>query len=135
MSARAILVAAATLAALAAGFHVSVQAQQTPAVKRTILQKQGLQAEGQEGVMALVEIPPGAREGRHTHPAEGFVYVLEGTLTVDMEGKPTATYKAGDSFFIERGKIHEGVNNGTTPVKAVAVFVADKGKPMTTQVK
>ena len=85
--------------------------------------------------MALLEIPPGAQEGRHTHPAEGFVYVMEGTLTVEMEGKPTATYKAGDSFFIERGKIHGGVNNGTTPVKAVAVFVADKGKPMTTQVK
>jgi quercetin dioxygenase-like cupin family protein len=119
---------------LAAGVSVA-RAQQAPTVKRTVLQKQALRAHGQEGVMALVEIPPGGREGRHTHPAEAFVYVVEGTLTFDVEGKPTATYKAGDSIFIEAGRIHEGVNQGTTPVKAVAVFVADKDKPLTTQAR
>ena len=41
------------------------------------------------------------------------------------------TYKAGDSFYIEPGKIHEGINNGTSPVKAVATFVVEKGKPLT----
>jgi quercetin dioxygenase-like cupin family protein len=41
------------------------------------------------------------------------------------------TYKAGDSFFIEAGKIHEGINKGTSPVKAVATFVVEKGKPVT----
>ena len=44
------------------------------------------------------------------------------------------TYKAGDSFFIEAGKIHEGINKGASPVKVVATFVVEKGKPLTTQV-
>ena len=40
------------------------------------------------------------------------------------------TYKAGDSFFIEAGKIHEGINKGTSLIKAVATFVVEKGKPL-----
>jgi quercetin dioxygenase-like cupin family protein len=80
--------------------------------------------------MATVELPAGAREGRHTHPGATLVYVLEGVLTVDQEGKPTTTYKAGDSIYIEAGKIHEGINNGTSPVKVVGAFVVEKGKPL-----
>ena len=76
-----------------------------------------------------------AREGRHTHPAEAFVYVLEGVVSLDVEGKPSVDYKAGESFFIEAGKVHEGMNKGQVPARAVAVFFADKGKPLTTQVK
>jgi quercetin dioxygenase-like cupin family protein len=136
MRARVTLAAYATIAAVTAVIGVSVvHAQQAPSVKRTVLQKQGLRAQGQEGVMALVEIPVGGREGRHTHPAEAFVYVIDGTLTFDVEGKPGQTYKAGDSFFIEPGKVHEGINNGNATVRAVAVFVTDKDKPLTTQAK
>ena len=55
-------------------------------------------------------------------------------LTFDYEGKPTTTYKAGESFYVEAGKIHEGINKETSPVKAIATFVIEKGKPLTTQV-
>jgi len=134
MTARAFLAGSAAVLALAAGIS-AVHAQQGPAPTRTVLQKHDLEARGEEGVMVLVDIPAGAREGRHTHPAEVFVYVMEGALTLDKEGKPSATYKAGETFFVERGIVHEGKNDGSTPVKAVAVFVTDKGKPMTTQVK
>ena len=137
MTARSMLAGSAavlTLAAAVAGIS-AVRAQQQPGPTRTMLQKHDLQAPGEEGVMVLVDIPVGAREGRHTHPAEVFVYVLEGTLTLDKEGKPSASYKAGETFFVERGIIHEGRNGGNAPVKAVAVFVTDKGKPMTTQVQ
>jgi quercetin dioxygenase-like cupin family protein len=128
------MVVVLALAAAAAGIS-AVRAQQHAAPTRTVLQKHDLQAQGEEGVMVLVDIPVGAREGRHTHPAEVFVYVLEGTLTLDKEGEPSASYKAGETFFVERGIVHEGRNGGSTPVKAVAVFVTDKGKPMTTQVQ
>ena len=84
--------------------------------------------------MAAVEIPAGGREGRHTHPGAVVVYIQEGVLTFDHEGKETTTYKAGDSFYIEANKIHEGINKGASPVKAVATFVVEKGKPLTTQV-
>jgi quercetin dioxygenase-like cupin family protein len=100
--------------------------------KREVVQKQDLQAPGMEGVMARVTIPPGATEGRHTHPGEVFAYVMQGTLTLAVEGKPTATLKAGDSFYIAPGVVHEGSNRGKEPVTLVGMFVVEKGKPMTT---
>ena len=88
-----------------------------------------------EGIMALVELPVGAQEGRHTHFAEVFAFVLEGTISLENEGNPNATLKAGDVFHILPGKIHNAMNTGSVPVKLAAVFVAEKGKPLTTQVK
>jgi quercetin dioxygenase-like cupin family protein len=81
--------------------------------------------------MAAVEISPGVRSGRHTHPGTVVANIQEGVLTLDHEGRPTATYKAGDAFIAEAGKIHEDINNGTTPVKLIAVYVVEKGKPLT----
>jgi len=107
---------------------------QQPTVQRKVLLTQDLPIAGYQIVMAAVELPAGAREGRHTHPGGLVVYMQEGVITLDYEGKPTTTYKAGDSFFIEAGKIHEGINNGTSPVKTIGVFVVEKGKALTTQV-
>jgi len=67
------------------------------------------------------------------HPGPLMVHVEEGTLTLDYEGKPTNSYKPGDTFCVEAGKIHEGINRGTVPIKAIATFVTEKGKPLTTQ--
>jgi quercetin dioxygenase-like cupin family protein len=104
---------------------------QQPTVQRKVLLTQDLPIPGYQTVMAAVEIPAGGREGRHTHPGAVVVYVLEGDLTLDHEGKPTTTYKPGDAIFIEAGKIHEGINKGTSPVKVVGTFVVEKGKPLT----
>ena len=104
---------------------------QQPTIQRKVLLTQDLPIPGYQAVMAAVEIPAGGREGRHTHPGAVVVYIQEGTITFDHEGKPTMTYKAGDSFYIEPGKIHEGINKGTSPVKAIATFVIEKGKPLT----
>jgi quercetin dioxygenase-like cupin family protein len=112
-----------------------LRGQQAPEVKRNVLLKQDSTISGREVVMASVELPPGGREGRHTHPAEVYGFVLEGTVTVDREGQPTQTFKAGEVFAIKPGQIHEGRNDGATPVKLAAVFFAEKGKPLTTQVK
>lgn len=111
-------------------------AQQPPSVKKTVLLRKDLQIPGREAGIATVELPPGGAEGRHVHPtAEVFVYVLEGSISSDQEGRPSATYKAGDVFTIDPGKIHENKNLATTPAKTLAFFVAEKGKPLTTQVK
>jgi quercetin dioxygenase-like cupin family protein len=112
--------------------------QPTPAaaIKRTVVLKQDMTIPGREAVMAVVEFPPGASEGRHTHPnAEVFAFVAEGTILLEVEGKPNATLKAGDSFTIAPGQIHQGTNNGSTPAKLHVVFVAEKGKPLTTPVQ
>jgi quercetin dioxygenase-like cupin family protein len=97
--------------------------------------QQDLNIPGYTAALVLVEIPVGGREGRHTHPGTLVVYVQEGALTLDYEGKPTKTYKAGESFSVEPGKIHEGINKGNTPIKAIATAVVEKGKPLTTQVQ
>jgi quercetin dioxygenase-like cupin family protein len=104
-------------------------------VQRKILLTQDLAIPGYEMVLVAVEIPPGGREGRHTHPGAVAVYVQEGVLTFDEEGKPTTTLKAGDSLFVKAGNIHEGSNHGTSPAKAIATFVVEKGKPLTTLVQ
>jgi quercetin dioxygenase-like cupin family protein len=131
---RAKTLLAASIGVLAAA-TIALAADPPAQITRAVVEKHDLRAQGQEGVMALVTIQPGGKEGRHTHPAEAFGYVVEGTLTLDVEGQPTATKNAGDSFFIGAGKIHEGQNKGTGVVKIVAVFVTDKGKPLTTQAR
>jgi quercetin dioxygenase-like cupin family protein len=124
-----------TLTIVAAAMGVlALQAQQAPSVKRTILMKQDMSIPGREAVMALVELPPGAAEGRHTHFAEVYAFVQEGEITLENEGQATVTLKAGDFFHILPGAIHQAINKGTTTAKLAAVFVAEKGKPLTTPV-
>jgi quercetin dioxygenase-like cupin family protein len=110
-------------------------AAQQPSVTRKVVLKHDSPIAGYEEDLVAVEIPPGGREGRHTHAGSLMVYVQEGILTLDYEGKPTATYKPGDSFYVEPGKIHEGRNLGKIPVKALATFFIKKGLPLTTQVQ
>ena len=123
-------IAAAAVAVALSGIGTAMS-DEAPKVQRSILLKEDIAVADHEGVMAKVDIPPGATEGKHTHPGAVVVYIQEGVLTFDYEGNPTMTYKAGDSFFIEAGKIHEGINKGASPVKAVATFVVEKGKPLT----
>ena len=129
---RAVVVAAAAaLAVVCAGADTTAQA---PAVKRTVLLQHDTSAPGFEAVLVAVEIPVGGREGRHTHSGTAMIHVLEGAITLDYEGKPTVTYKSGESFFVDAGKVHEGINKGNVPSKAIATFVIPKGQPVTTQV-
>jgi len=90
---------------------------------------------GYEVVMLEAVIAAGAREGRHTHPGTLLARVEQGTVTLDYEGKPTAAYKAGESFFVDAGKVHEGINNGTAPAKILATLVVKTGDTLTTQTK
>jgi quercetin dioxygenase-like cupin family protein len=104
---------------------------QQDAPKRNVLVKQDLTGfPGHEGVVALVEFPPGSREPKHTHPGDVFAYVQEGTLTQYVDGQPTTTVKQGEVFFVPAGKVHWAVNGGTTGAKLVASFVVEKGKPL-----
>lgn len=121
-------------AALALGLGVAALAQQ-PNVERKVLLQQDLTIPGYQNVLVAVTIPAGGREGRHMHPGTLLVHVLEGVMTLDHDGRPTAAYKAGESVYIEPGRVHEGINTGTTPVRAIASFVVEKGKPLTAQVQ
>ena len=112
----------------------SVARAQQPTVERKVLLQQDLTIPGYQNVLVAVTIPAGGREGRHMHPGTLLVHVLDGVMTLDHDGRPTAAYKAGESVYIEPGRVHEGINKGTTPMRAIASFVVEKGKPLTTQV-
>lgn len=128
MKARAatILITAALLMAVAQG--------QQPSNERRVLLHAGAPAPGYETVLVQGTIPIGGREGRHTHPGTLVGYVQSGTITLEYEGRAPVAYGPGESFEVEPGKIHEGINTGDTPVVVIATFIVEKGKPMTTQV-
>jgi quercetin dioxygenase-like cupin family protein len=127
--------AAAFAAALALSLGAAVSAQNAPGPVRTVLARQDTTVPGYEAVAVRVEIPVGGREGRHKHPGVAMGYVEQGTLTLEYEGRPTKDYKQGDTFVLEAGKIHEGINKGNVPIKAIATFVVTKGAALTTPAK
>ena len=127
----------AAAAIVLAGFALSQPASsaQGPDVVRKVLLQHDLPMNGWSEALVSVEIPVGGREGRHTHPGPLMVYITEGAITLDYEGQPTKTYKTGDVFYVESGKIHEGINMGNVPARALASFVTPKGQPLTAQAK
>ena len=104
-----------------------------PTVVRTLL-KDGPAPGGNVETMMKVVIPPGGNEGRHFHSGPLIVTVISGVFSLDYEGKPTTDYKAGDTFYVEAGKQHEGHNRGKVDAVGIATFVTPKGAPLTTQV-
>ena len=61
--------------------------------------------------------------------------MLEGTLVLEIQGKPPVTLKAGDSFFVPAAVVHDGKNAGKGPLKVLATYIVEKGKPVATPVK
>jgi quercetin dioxygenase-like cupin family protein len=108
---------------------------QQPGIKRTDLQRHDLSAPGREVIQARVEFDPGAEFGKHWHPGEEIIYVLEGTLEYQVEGKPPVTLKAGDILFIPAGTIHAAKNVGSSHGAELATYVVEKGKPLVVMVK
>jgi quercetin dioxygenase-like cupin family protein len=104
-------------------------------IKRTDLQRHDLATTGREAIQVRVDFDPGAAFGKHTHPGEEIIYVLEGSLEYDVEGKPPVTLKAGDVFFVPAGTIHAARNVGTSNAAELATYVVEKGKPVLTLVK
>ena len=116
-------------AAIGAGVDRIAFAQQ-PGIKRTILlrtDEPGSQTH--EAVMGVAEIAPGAMAGKHRHPGIEIGYVLEGSVTLEHEGEQPKMLKAGDAFRNAPG-VHNAKNTGTTPVKILAVYLVEKGKPL-----
>lgn len=108
---------------------------QQDGIKRTDLQRHDLSVPGREAIQVRVDIAPGKAFPKHTHFGEEIIYVLEGTIEYDVEGKPPVTLKAGDVLFIPAGTVHAAKNNGTVPAGELATYVVEKGKPLVTLMK
>ena len=108
---------------------------QVPGFKRVELQKHDLSTPGREALVARGEFQPGAAAPRHTHPGEEIGFVLEGEVTVEIDGQPAKTLKAGDTFFIPAGTVHTAKNTGKAQALVLSTYVVEKGKPLATPVK
>jgi quercetin dioxygenase-like cupin family protein len=127
-----IMAVAALVAASGLALHIA-QAQ-LPATKRIDLQQHDLSVPGREAVQVIVEVLPGMTSPRHTHPGEEIIYVLEGLLEYQVDGKPPVTLKPGDVLFIPAGTIHAARNVGTGRGAELATYILEKGKPLLTVV-
>lgn len=92
---------------------------------------------GKEGVMLTVEYPPGASSTRHRHNANTFVYVLEGSIVMQVEGGKETTLGPGETFYESPDDIHAVSRNASDakPAKFLVFFVKDKGAPASIPVK
>jgi quercetin dioxygenase-like cupin family protein len=115
---------------VASGLTLHVAQAQQPGIKRTDLQRHDLSIPGREVIQARVELDPGVSFPKHWHPGEEIIYVLEGSLEYQIEGKPPVTLKAGEVFFIPAGTIHTAKNAGSGPGAELATYVVEKGKPL-----
>jgi quercetin dioxygenase-like cupin family protein len=105
---------------------------QASGLTRTLVGKADVSVPGREAVVAKVEVAAGARAGRHTHPGDEISYVMEGQVDLLIDGQPAKTVKAGESFVIPAGVVHDAHNSSAAPVKLVGVYVVEKGKPLAT---
>ena len=103
---------------------------QQPGIKRTDLQRYDLSVPGREVVQVRIDFEAGTAFGKHSHPGEEIIYVIEGLLEYQVAGKPPVTLKAGEVLFIPAGTVHSAKNVGTGNAAELATYVVEKGKPL-----
>jgi quercetin dioxygenase-like cupin family protein len=119
------------LTCLLAGTAVAQQAKVTPLMSRNLPD-----FPGKEGLMITVEYPPGSSDPIHRHNAHAFVYVLEGSIIMQVKGGKEVTLTPGQTFYEGPTDIHTVGRNAsqTKPAKFVVFLVKEKGAPVLTPV-
>jgi quercetin dioxygenase-like cupin family protein len=120
------------LAALVVDTAVAEEAKVTP-----LLSKELKESPGKEGSMFIVEYPPGNTDPIHRHNAHGFIYVLEGSVVMQVKGGKQLTLIQGQTFYEGPDDIHVVGRNAssTQPAKLLVFMVKDKGAPVLVPVK
>jgi quercetin dioxygenase-like cupin family protein len=115
------------LAFLIGGTLFAQEAQVTP-----LMSKDLPDCPGKEGLMITVVYPPGASDPIHRHNAHAFVYVLEGTIVMQVKGGKEVTLTPGQTFYEGPDDVHAIGRNAsnTKPAKFLVVFLKDKGAPV-----
>jgi quercetin dioxygenase-like cupin family protein len=100
-------------------------------MKRTILERFDVPDGKYETVIMHVEVAANANTGLHTHPGFDAAYLLDGEITVLERDQPPKPIRAGESWHVRPGVVHE-VKAGKRPAKVLAMYVVEKGKPLAT---
>ena len=92
---------------------------------------------GKEGLMIAVEYPPGATDPVHRHNAHAFVYVLEGSIVMQLKGGKEVTLTPGQTFYEGPDDVHIVGRSAdkSKPAKFVVFLIKDKGAPVLVPVK
>ena len=103
----------------------------------TLMSKDLTDIPGKEVVMITVEYAPGGSDPIHRHDAQAFVYMLEGSVVMELNGGKQVTLKPGETFYEGPDDIHTVGRNAssTKPAKFLALFIKNKGAPILTPVK
>jgi len=125
-----------TISLLLFGLMTSSAAAQQPNVA-TLMSKVLTDIPGKEVVMITVEFPPGGFDPVHRHDAHGFIYVLEGTVVMQVKGGKEVTLTPGQTFYEAPDDVHVVGRNAskTRPAKILAILVKEKGAPILVPVK
>jgi len=99
-------------------------------VKRIDLQKHDLSTPGKEMVQARIDFEAHSAFGKHSHPGEEVIYVVEGSLEYQIEDEKPVTLKAGEVLFIPAGVVHSAKNNTNVKASELATYIVEKGKPI-----
>lgn len=112
-------------------FHFSQAAEGGPAKVVPLVAKDLADLKGKEGTMVTVEYAPGGASSRHRHNAHTFVYVLEGSVVMQVDGGQPVTLGPGQTFYESPSDVHAVSRNAsdTKPAKFLVFFVKDKGAP------
>jgi quercetin dioxygenase-like cupin family protein len=120
---------AACALCVVAGFVATGAEAQTPAFKRTVLNRTDGPVDGYVTVSVRVEIDPGALIARHTHPGVESAYVIEGAVELSVDGQATRGVQPGDAFVVARNTPHSA-KNGPAKTVIASTYVVEKDKPL-----
>jgi quercetin dioxygenase-like cupin family protein len=111
---------------------LSVMAEPKEAKVTPLFSKDLADFPGKEGLMITVEYPPGSSDPIHRHNAHAFVYVLEGSIVMQVKGGKEVTLTPGQTFYEGPSDVHVVGRNAsqTKPAKFVVFLVKDKGAPV-----
>ncbi|MFM0169275.1 cupin domain-containing protein [Paraburkholderia sediminicola] len=123
----------ALAALVVVGASLGVARAEAPAAIVTPLMTQPLDDyPGKEALMIAVEYPPGAADPVHRHHAHGFIYVLEGSIVMQVKGGKAVTLTPGQTFYEGPNDVHTVGRNAsqTKPARFLVLLLKDKGAPV-----
>ena len=118
---------ALVLVCLMTGTAMAQQAKVTPLMSKDLTENPG-----KEALMIMVEYPPGSSDPIHRHNAQAFVYVLEGSIVMQVKGGEQVTLTPGQTFYEGPDDVHVVGRNAssTKPAKFLVLLIKDKGAPV-----
>ena len=118
---------ALVLLCLMTGTAMAQQAKVTPLMSKDLTENPG-----KEALMIMVEYPPGSSDPIHRHNAQAFVYVLEGSIVMQVKGGEQVTLTPGQTFYEGPDDVHVVGRNAssTKPAKFLVLLIKDKGAPV-----